>query len=167
MKMLGMGSTAELTPPADVTIRTLYVGGIKDNSGIGEEDLRAAFFAYGEPESVRMAPKSMCAFVTFRTRDEAEKAAAVLKNKVLVKGISLNLQWGKPQGQGQSAGLTPSLTPAAPSGAQEGFGGAAAAAAPAAAPQFPPLFMPPIVGFTPTVPHYASQNPDRRGTRAE
>lgn len=84
-----------LTPPEDPTIMTLYVGGI--GPGISEGDLRDVFYPYGELKSIRKIENRKCAFVTYTTRDAAERAASKLANQLVVKGETLRLMWGKPQ----------------------------------------------------------------------
>ncbi|OMO63239.1 hypothetical protein COLO4_32624 [Corchorus olitorius] len=85
-----------LEPPEDESIRTLYVGGI-DKRVISEQDLRDNFYAHGEMESIKMVFDKACAFVTYTTREGAEKAAEELSNKLVIKGFRLKLMWGKPQ----------------------------------------------------------------------
>ncbi|PSC73683.1 zinc finger CCCH domain-containing 40 [Micractinium conductrix] len=118
-----------LTPPEDKTICTLFVGGLSDD--ISEEDLRDQFYPYGELRSVKKVASRNVAFVTYATREGAEKAAEELGGKLNVKGQSLKLLWGKPQPQrpaggpppvpgagapaaGPSGGAFPSYMPAAP-----------------------------------------------------
>jgi pre-mRNA-splicing factor RBM22/SLT11 len=98
MKLLGKaGEMPSLAPPDDETIRTLYIGGL-DNR-VSEQDLRDQFYAHGEIESIRMVIQRACAFVTYTTREGAEKAAEELANKLVIKGVRLKLMWGKPQAQ--------------------------------------------------------------------
>ncbi|KAK9120414.1 hypothetical protein Syun_018031 [Stephania yunnanensis] len=75
------------------SIETLYVGGL--NERISEQDLRDQFYAHGEIESVRMVLQRACAFVTYTTREAAEKAAEELSNKLVIRGLRLKLLWGK------------------------------------------------------------------------
>ena len=84
-----------LEPPEDESIKTLYVGGL--DARISEQDLRDHFYAHGEIESVRMVLQRACAFVTYTTREGAEKAAEELSNKLVIKGLRLKLMWGRPQ----------------------------------------------------------------------
>lgn len=84
-----------LEPPEDESIRTLYVGGL--DARVTEQDLRDHFYAHGEIESVRMVLQRACAFVTYTTREGAEKAAEELSNKLVIKGLRLKLMWGRPQ----------------------------------------------------------------------
>lgn len=84
-----------LEPPDDESIRTLYVGGL--DARITEQDLRDNFYAHGEIESVKMVLQKACAFVTYTTREGAEKAAEELSNKLVIKGLRMKLLWGRPQ----------------------------------------------------------------------
>lgn len=96
MKLLNKaGEMPSLEPPEDESIKTLYVGGL--NERINEQDLRDNFYAHGEIESIRMVPLRACAFVTYTTREGAEKAAEELSNKLVIKGLRLKLMWGRPQ----------------------------------------------------------------------
>ncbi|CAI9101567.1 OLC1v1038928C1 [Oldenlandia corymbosa var. corymbosa] len=96
MKLLSKaGEMPSLEPPEDESIRTLYVGGI--DKRITEQDLRDHFYAHGEIESIKMVLAKACAFVTYTTREGAEKAAEELANKLVIKGLRLKLFWGKPQ----------------------------------------------------------------------
>lgn len=96
MKLLNMaGDMPSLNPPEDESIKTLYVGGL--DARVTEQDLKDNFYAHGEIESVRLVPQRACAFVTYTTREGAEKAAEELSNKLIVKGLRLKLMWGKPQ----------------------------------------------------------------------
>lgn len=100
------GEMPSLVPPDDDSIRTLYVGGL--DSRISEEDLKDQFYGYGEVESIRLVAQRACAFISYTTREGAEKAAENLANKLVIKGLRLKLMWGKPQvpkqdGEGASA----------------------------------------------------------------
>lgn len=88
-----------LFPGAGVfrAITTLYVGGVGQD--ITEDDIRDQFYSFGEVTSVKKVASRFCAFVTFATRDAAERAAQELHNKLLVKGTRLKLMWGRPQQQ--------------------------------------------------------------------
>lgn len=96
MKLLNKaGEMPSLEPPEDESIRTLYVGGL--DARISEQDLRDNFYAHGEIESVKMVLQRACAFVSYTTREGAEKAAEELANKLVIKGLRLKLLWGRPQ----------------------------------------------------------------------
>lgn len=96
LKLLGKaGEMPTLEPPEDESIRTLYIGGL--DARITEQDLRDNFYAHGEIESVKIVLQRACAFITYTTREGAEKAAEELANKLVIKGLRLKLLWGKPQ----------------------------------------------------------------------
>ncbi|KMT13190.1 hypothetical protein BVRB_4g085950 isoform B [Beta vulgaris subsp. vulgaris] len=96
MKLLNKaGEMQTLEPPEDESIKTLYVGGL--DARITEQDLRDNFYAHGEIESIRMVLQRACAFVTYTTREAAEKSAEELSNKLVIKGLRLKLMWGRPQ----------------------------------------------------------------------
>ncbi|XP_016432653.1 zinc finger CCCH domain-containing protein 49-like [Nicotiana tabacum] len=96
LKLLNkVGEMPSLEAPDDESIRTLYVGGV--DARITEQDLRDHFYAHGEIESIKMVVQRGCAFVTYTTREGAEKAAEELANKLVIKGLRLKLLWGRPQ----------------------------------------------------------------------
>ncbi|CAI5957993.1 unnamed protein product [Closterium sp. NIES-65] len=117
-----------LEAPEDTSIKTLFVGGV--DSRITEADLKDKFYAFGEVESIRLITPRSCAFITFSSRDEAEKAAEGLANKLIIKGIRLKLDWGRPKaealeggggGRGREAPYQPA--PGGPSGAPQQYPG--------------------------------------------
>ena len=69
----------KVEPPSDPTIMTLFVGGLTPE--ITEDDLRDAFYPYGELRSVRKVDARSCGFVTYTTREAAERAAEALASK--------------------------------------------------------------------------------------
>ncbi|KAG7637882.1 putative transcription factor C3H family [Arabidopsis thaliana] len=96
LKLLGKaGEMGTLESPEDQSIKTLYVGGL--NSRVLEQDIRDQFYAHGEIESIRILAEKACAFVTYTTREGAEKAAEELSNRLVVNGQRLKLTWGRPQ----------------------------------------------------------------------
>ncbi|KAF2311965.1 hypothetical protein GH714_027627 [Hevea brasiliensis] len=50
-----------------------------------------------EDESIKPSMWRAIAFVTYTTREGAEKAAEELSNKLVIKGLRLKLMWGRPQ----------------------------------------------------------------------
>lgn len=48
---------------------------------VSEDDLRDQFYPYGELKSVKKVASRSCAFVTYATREAAERAADELANK--------------------------------------------------------------------------------------
>ncbi|OIW01632.1 hypothetical protein TanjilG_14631 [Lupinus angustifolius] len=96
LKLLGKaGEMPSLEAPEDESIKTLYVGGL--DARVTEQDLRDNFYAHGEIESIKLVLQRACAFVTYTTREGAEKAAEELSNKLVIKGLRLKLMWGRPQ----------------------------------------------------------------------
>nr|VDD34629.1 unnamed protein product [Brassica oleracea] len=86
--------TSTLEPPEDESIKTLYIGGL--NSGkILEHDIRDQLYAYGEIQSIRILAEKACAFVTYTTRQGAEKAMQELSNRLVINGQRLKLTWGR------------------------------------------------------------------------
>lgn len=103
-KMLGRAAkAADLTPPEDASIQTLFVGSLGED--VSEEDVRSAVYLQGEVASVKRIPARQCAFVTFASRLEAERAASALAGRLIVKGARAKLAWAKPvAGAGGGAG---------------------------------------------------------------
>lgn len=89
-----MGAMTSLRPPDDQSIRILYAGGLDER--ISEQDLRDNLCAHGEIETIKMVPSKACAFVTYTSREGAEKAVAELFNKLFIKSLKVKLMWGMP-----------------------------------------------------------------------
>lgn len=87
------GQLSALEPREDESIRTLYVGGIQAH--ITEQDIRDSFYIHGDIESVKIISQRGCAFVIYTTRQDAEKAAEELSNKLVIKGLRMKLLWGR------------------------------------------------------------------------
>jgi len=86
----------QLVPPTDTSITTLWVGGVTGD--ISEEDLKGAFYMHGELKGIKKLEARNCAFVTYVTREAAEKAVEELGGgKLAIKGFSMKLLWGKPR----------------------------------------------------------------------
>eukprot|EP01066_Platyproteum_vivax_P006807 Platyproteum_vivax@DN2503_c0_g1_i1.p1 len=112
-------STANANPPDDKSITTLYIGGL--DARIMESDIRDNFYVFGEIKSLKMAPKSNCAFVTFMDRKASENAAESLAGSLAIKGLMLRVLWGKPPGTqmigdaySQGVPLPPHMAPVGP-----------------------------------------------------
>lgn len=89
----GVKDAPPLAPPDDQTVTTLWVGGVIPS--ITENDLRMKFEEYGAVASVRVVHEKHCAFVTYITRDSAEKAAASVYNSLNIQKTPLRLSWGQ------------------------------------------------------------------------
>ena len=62
--------TSHLPPPAPTQA-----------DAISEDDLRDQFYPFGELRSLKKVPARGCAFVTYASREAAERAADELANK--------------------------------------------------------------------------------------
>lgn len=100
-----IANMAPLTPPEDLTVSTLWIGGLTED--IGEPEVRAAFFPFGEVSSVRVISEKKCCFVTYQARESAEKAAAKLYNSLNINGKALRMSWGKRQTGSAIPGVLP------------------------------------------------------------
>lgn len=85
----------DLTPPDDPTITTLWVGNISPE--MTEDDIKSAFYQFGELKSIKKVDSRNCAFVTYLSRDCAERAAAQLAHSLVINGQPCKLLWGKPK----------------------------------------------------------------------
>ncbi|KAG2425964.1 hypothetical protein HXX76_013335 [Chlamydomonas incerta] len=133
----------KLTPPEDTSITTLYVGGV--DATITEDDVRDAFYSFGELASVRKMDVKSCAFVTYTSRSAAEKAAEELGGNPLIKGARVKLMWGRPPPAPGGRNAAAAADPMQPS--TSGFGGAAGGApAPGSAASYYPSMDPSAMG---------------------
>lgn len=87
-----------MAPPEDKTITTLWCGGV--TSELAESDLQEYFYQFGEVACINIVQKSSCAFVQFTKRESAENAANKCYGRLDLKGVRLNVRWGKPQQSG-------------------------------------------------------------------
>jgi pre-mRNA-splicing factor RBM22/SLT11 len=94
-KYIGKAEQMSLPVPEDKSITTLYVGLMGQQ--VTEKDLSEQFYAYGEVKSISIMPASNCAFVTYTTREAAEKAAEKLHNNLVVRGMKMRVMWGRAQ----------------------------------------------------------------------
>jgi len=160
-----------LEPPEDPSITTLYVGGLEEATT--EQDLKNAFYCYGEIRSITMVSKQGCCFVQFTTRKSAERAADCTFNKLTVRGSKVTIRWGKSQGKPGSfnppalpnSSDIPASLPAPPIEVAPNFFGLAGPSA--GHPHPPPPFM---ANIPPSIPlggmQYPSQDPSRMGAQA-
>jgi RNA recognition motif-containing protein len=89
--MTRMANAPDIIPPSDQLIKTLWIGGL--TPAIGQEELRDAFYAYGEVVNVRVIPNKGMGFVEFLTRASAEAAATALHNTLCIQNTPLKLNW--------------------------------------------------------------------------
>merc|ERR1712179_264961 len=72
-----------LDAPEDKMITPLYCGGLDE--GVTEQDIKNAFYAYGEIRSITLVAKQGCAFIQF--------------TKMLIRGSKVTIRWGKSHGK--------------------------------------------------------------------
>ncbi|CAL8465319.1 g4854 [Coccomyxa elongata] len=167
-KMLArVDAMPRIEPPEDREIKTLYVGGLSPE--VEDQDLRDHFYPYGEVSSIKILAARHCAFVTFATRQAAERAAQELQHKLIVRGQRAKLMWGKPQEKrtleapptdGSAPPAVPPMSMLPPQVAMQ-MGGAV------------PFGVPPGPNFFNLLPGgapgqlYPSMDPSQAGTRAQ
>jgi len=160
-KLLKKAETfAKLTAPEDTDISTLYIGGL-DPLKITEEDLRDTMYAYGEIRSLKIVAHQNCAFVTYTTREGAEKATEALFNKMYIKGCFLKVSWGKPASAQTPFGQLPETDQSTffslPEGAQQ-----------QPPPPGAPFYVSPVSVPAPGMgnrPYYPSMDPSQQGSK--
>jgi len=114
-KILKRHELRKLTPPADPTIKTLYIGKVDET--ISKESLKNHFYYFGEITSINLVLEQNCAFIEFSTRESAEAAADEIGPHFVVEGNELNLGWSKPRKEkeevssGEPRTLYPSMDP--------------------------------------------------------
>jgi len=88
-------SEADILPPSDPTITSLFVTGVEDD--LPEHKIRDFFSAYGKIRSLVCSHMSHCAFINFQDREGAEAAANALQGRAVIAGCPLRVQWGRPR----------------------------------------------------------------------
>lgn len=86
---------AEIQPPADPNITSLFVTGVEDD--LPEHAIRTFFSPFGQIRSLICSHRAHCAFVNYADRAGAENAAAQCQGKAVVAGVPLRVAWGKPK----------------------------------------------------------------------
>lgn len=95
LRLAASRSKAEsIEPPADPSITTLHVGGLTKD--INSQDLRDAFYGFGELLCVKMCRSQSCAFLCYAQRSSAEEAIKHMHSNLVIKGTKLRLAWAKP-----------------------------------------------------------------------
>lgn len=79
-----------LAPPSDKDIRTLAISAVDFQT---EEPLKKVLEEYGDVENFSVVRSH--AFVTYRTRDQAEKSIKALFERLVVNGKRLKVVWTK------------------------------------------------------------------------
>lgn len=83
------------TPPEDLNITTVFLGGVTEESGITEEMLRESLESFGKIKGVKMILKQGCAFVSFHARESAEQAVEAIFDRFFVNNKKLKVLWAK------------------------------------------------------------------------
>ena len=60
-KYLGRAKSMALEPPADATVKSLWLGGVE--ADITQPDIRDKFYSFGELSNIKIVPAQRCAFV--------------------------------------------------------------------------------------------------------
>eukprot|EP00188_Purpureofilum_apyrenoidigerum_P002518 Plantae.Rhodophyta-Purpureofilum_apyrenoidigerum.ctg25862.p1 GENE.Plantae.Rhodophyta-Purpureofilum_apyrenoidigerum.ctg25862~~Plantae.Rhodophyta-Purpureofilum_apyrenoidigerum.ctg25862.p1 ORF type:complete len:490 (-),score=54.12 Plantae.Rhodophyta-Purpureofilum_apyrenoidigerum.ctg25862:75-1436(-) len=82
-------------PPADQSIKTLFVGGV--TGLVTEKELRENFQKSGDVSSIRMIADKGIAFVEMTSRQAAEAAVLALHGRLNISGARLSVKWARPQ----------------------------------------------------------------------
>ncbi|KAL4735433.1 Pre-mRNA-splicing factor slt11 [Aspergillus similis] len=88
-------SEADILPPADPNITSLFVTGVEDD--LPEHAIRSFFVQFGQLRSLVCSHRAHCAFINYATRESAEAAAKHCQGKAVVQGCPLRVRWGKPK----------------------------------------------------------------------
>ncbi|KAL4902721.1 Pre-mRNA-splicing factor slt11 [Aspergillus multicolor] len=88
-------SQADILPPADPNITSLFVTGVEDD--LPEHALRSFFVQFGQLRSLICSHRAHCAFINYATRESAEAAAKQCQGKAVIQGCPLRVRWGKPK----------------------------------------------------------------------
>lgn len=104
-----MSDRPGLAPPQDKSVSTIYVGRLA--SGVKEKDLRDYFYQFGEIRKVLMVTAKRCCFITFTTREAAERCVEKLGSQPIILGSKARIMWGK--SLGSKAKVAPTLAPVA------------------------------------------------------
>jgi len=165
-KILGHAKKFRLDPPQDASITTLYLGGVK--SDITKQDLTDQFYPFGEIKGITLVPKLESAFVTYTTREAAEKAAEALYRRLTVKNHTLQLSWGHSSSPSQAQIAPRAYAPIPPQGflpPPPGLGFAVPPppgwAVPPGAPGYAVPFFPPPMSY------YPSMDPTAMGSKGD
>ncbi|KAL4976040.1 Pre-mRNA-splicing factor slt11 [Aspergillus desertorum] len=88
-------SQADILPPADPNITSLFVTGVEDD--LPEHALRSFFVQFGQLRSLICSHRAHCAFINYASRESAEAAAQHCQGKAVIQGCPLRVRWGKPK----------------------------------------------------------------------
>ncbi|EOD31610.1 hypothetical protein EMIHUDRAFT_420120 [Emiliania huxleyi CCMP1516] len=140
---------AELRPPEDKSISSLFVGSIPP--GASDRDLRPYFQEYGPVKKITLDTAKMSAYVTYERRADAEQACRALHANLNIKGSRVRVMWAR---KGTRAAAPPGTAAAAEQPQR-----------PAKRPHLPPGVAPPPGARCGHA--YPSTNPDSLGARPD
>ncbi|QRW00761.1 pre-mRNA-splicing factor SLT11 [Ceratobasidium sp. AG-Ba] len=108
-KIMSTYATSQgLQPPEDQTITSLFITSLPATAT--ELSVRTSllstipFIPPAAIKSVVHVEKSRCAFINFRERQDAERAAEAWSNGVEVDGTKVNVKWGRSRGSAAASG---------------------------------------------------------------
>ena len=78
-------------PPKDSSITTLFLSKLPQE--VQMDDIRHVMSAFGPLTNIHMLKHKNSAFVEYSSRQEAERAAATLKGRVVLKGKKVRVGW--------------------------------------------------------------------------
>lgn len=81
-------------PPADGSIKSLYIMGIEDD--LPEYKIREFFVKFGPIKSIVISHRSHLGFVNYDTRAAAEAAQDSCKGKAVIEGNPIRVRWAMP-----------------------------------------------------------------------
>jgi pre-mRNA-splicing factor RBM22/SLT11 len=91
-KLIGrMANMPQLYPPTDMSITTLWIGGLTQN--MTEKDIHDAFYSFGEITNIRIIANKGMGFIEFASRANAEHAANSVQHTLSIKNIPLRVNW--------------------------------------------------------------------------
>ena len=91
---------AELRPPADASVTTLFIGSVPP--ACHKEHLLSIFREYGNIANLEMRPNQLCGFVTFEKRADAERACRALQGKMQFRSTRMRLSWARKKKDGDA-----------------------------------------------------------------
>jgi pre-mRNA-splicing factor RBM22/SLT11 len=84
------------TPPADLNISTLFIGGVTDDT-IDEDSIKKQLEPFGKIKAIKMIHRQGCAFACFYARESAERAIEALYDRFFISNKRLKVLWAKAQ----------------------------------------------------------------------
>tara|TARA_B100000524_G_scaffold23847_1_gene12140 strand:+ start:1637 stop:2647 length:1011 start_codon:yes stop_codon:yes gene_type:complete len=154
---------AELRPPADVSIRSLYLGSVPPV--VGKAALLPYFLEYGTVASLTLEPTKLCGFVTYHRREDAERACAAINGTLVVDRSRVRVSWARRRNSRDTSAPKPVAHHPEYAARSASSSGARSATKRAGAPLLPPgVKLPPGVAQKVV---YPSMDPNASGARPD